>query len=168
MWACLIFLGAEQAKREEEAARARQEAGEKAQREAKAKQVQRVADACAKAGCPMGSKWCWISSDDDIAAGEVGEVVGYSHEHKQVLVKFGRSGHREVTWRLAPDQLTTPEAWREREAVCVYAFFVFVSQCSLFKAEFFALTFSVWCPHFLSLSFAHCPVYVGVFDIFGG
>jgi hypothetical protein len=73
-----------------------------------------VAEACAAVGHPMGSKWCWTSSDARIAAGEVGTVVGYSHEHGQVRVKFSKG-----TWPLA--QLITLEAWQEREAVLSYA-----------------------------------------------
>ena len=102
------FVGAFKARREAEA-KAKQEAEEKAKREA---EEQRVADACAAMGCPMGSKWCLNSSNDVITGGEVGTVVGFLHGQGKVLVKF-----RKVTWPLAPDRLSTPEAWREREAV---------------------------------------------------
>ena len=50
-----------------------------------------MAEACKEAGRPMGSQWCWISSDGDIAAGEVGTVVGIELENdKRVLVKFSK------------------------------------------------------------------------------
>ena len=96
------------AKREAKA-KAKQKAEEKAKREAKEK---RVADACAAMGRRMGSKWCLISSNDDITGGEVGTVVGILHGQGKVEVKF-----RKVTWPLTPDQLITPGAWQKREAV---------------------------------------------------
>jgi len=64
-------------------------------------------------GRPMGSKWCWTSSNDTIAPGEEGTVVGYLQDDKKVEVKFST-----VTERLAPDQLITFQTWQER-AVCV-------------------------------------------------
>jgi len=68
--------------------------------------------ACAAVDRPMGSTWCWTSSNDNIAAGDVGTVVGILHGHGKVEVKFSQ-----VTWPLAPDQLIPPEEWQEREAV---------------------------------------------------
>ena len=72
--------------------------------------------ACAAVGCPMGSKLCWTANNDDIGKGEVGTVVGFLHGQGKVEVEFSK-----VTWPLAPDQLITPEAWKEREEVCSYA-----------------------------------------------
>ena len=68
--------------------------------------------ACAAVGRPMGSTWCLKSSNDDIAAGEVGTVVGFLHGQGKVEVKFSQ-----VTWPLAPDQLMTLQEWQKREAV---------------------------------------------------
>jgi len=114
--------GAEEAPKAEEIRlieKAKREAKEKAKRDAeeKAKQeadeMRRVAEACAAMGRPMGSKWCWTSSNDTIAPGEEGTVVGYLQDDKKVEVKFST-----VTERLAPDQLITFQTWQER-AVCV-------------------------------------------------
>ena len=86
--------------------------------------------ACAAVGCPVGSKLCWTAKNDDIGKGEVGTVVGFLHGQGKVEVKFSK-----VTWPLAPDQLITPEAWREREEVRPYALpSLFLCQLSLFFA----------------------------------
>jgi uncharacterized membrane protein YqiK len=88
---------------------------EKQAAEAKAKEeaeFTRVAEACAAMGRPMGSSWCWTLSNDDIAAGEVGTVVGILQEQGKVVVKFSK-----VTWPMAPDQLVAFEAFQKREAV---------------------------------------------------
>jgi hypothetical protein len=72
--------------------------------------------ACAAVGCPVGSRRCWTLSNDAIAAGEEGTVVGVLHGQGKVEVKFSK-----VSWLLAPDQLITPEAWKEREEVRSHA-----------------------------------------------
>jgi predicted RNA binding protein with dsRBD fold (UPF0201 family) len=68
--------------------------------------------ACAAVGCPMRSTCCWTANNDVIGKGEVGTVVGFLHGQGKVEVKFSK-----VTWPLAPDQLITPEAWKQREEV---------------------------------------------------
>ena len=110
----------EKAKREAAEEKAKRVAvEEKAKREAaedKAKQeaeVRRVVEDCALIGCPLGSKWCWTSSNDDIAAGEVGTVVGIELENdKRVMVKFSKGN-----WFISKDYLITYEVWQERQAV---------------------------------------------------
>jgi len=72
--------------------------------------------ACAAVGCPMGSKLCWTANNHVIGKGDVGTVVGFLHGQGKVEVKFSK-----VTSPLAPDQLISPEAWKEREEVCSYA-----------------------------------------------
>jgi hypothetical protein len=76
------------------------------------REEQKVNDACDAIGRPMGSTWCWTLSNDDIAAGEVGTVVGFLHGQGKVQVKFSK-----VTWPFAPDQLITVVAWQKRIAV---------------------------------------------------
>ena len=72
-----------------------------------------MADACAAMGRPMGSKWCLKSNNnnDDIAAYEVGTVVGVLHGQGKVEVKF-----RKVTWFLDPGQLITAEEKARQDA----------------------------------------------------
>jgi hypothetical protein len=65
--------------------------------------------ACAAVGRPMGSTWCLKSSNDDIAAGEVGTVVGFLHGQGKVQVKF-----RSATEYFDPDQLIPLEAWKKQ------------------------------------------------------
>jgi len=66
-------------------------------------------EACEAVGRPVGSTWCWTSSNDDIEAGEEGTVVGFLHEDRQVEVKFST-----ITRPFAPNQLITAEAWQKR------------------------------------------------------
>ena len=67
--------------------------------------------ACAAVGCPVGSRRCWTLSNDAIAAGEEGTVVGVLHGQGKVEVKF-----RKVTWFLDPGQLITAEEKARQDA----------------------------------------------------
>jgi len=72
-------------------------------------QAQPLALAAAeKAGHPIGSKRCWISSNSDIAAGELGEVLGVTDAGLITLIrmKFAKG-----TWGIDKDDLLTKEKW---------------------------------------------------------
>ena len=53
---------------------------------------------------PIGSERCWTSSDGDIAAGEVGTVVGLSAEKDKFVVEFRKGPRQFLT-----DELITVE-----------------------------------------------------------
>ena len=117
-----------------------------------------MADACAAMGRPMGSKWCLKSNNnnDDIAADEVGTVVGVLHGQGKVEVKFGQ-----VTECFASDELFSLEAWQKREAVRFHVLSVFFSQCSPhYLTAILVHYFSVAsAPE--SYSHTHCRVFSG-------
>ena len=59
---------------------------------------------CARLGHPIGSQRCWTGSNGDIAAGEVGTVVGLSTEKDKIVVEFKKGPRQFLT-----DELITVE-----------------------------------------------------------
>ena len=62
--------------------------------------------AAEKTGHPIGSKRCWISSNSDIAAGELGEVLGVT-DAGLIRMKFAKG-----TWTFLKDNLLSKETWK--------------------------------------------------------
>jgi hypothetical protein len=73
--------------------------------------AQQESEACAAAGHPMGIWRCSTSANGEIAAGELGEVVGMSADG-QLRVKFSKGTHL-----FLKEQLVTAEAFQLAEAV---------------------------------------------------
>ena len=77
--------------------------------------LQRAAEEqeCARLGHPIGSQRCWTGSNGDIAAGEVGTVVGLAATEKgKIVVEFGKG-----SWMFSSDQLISVDEHGRRAAV---------------------------------------------------
>ena len=73
--------------------------------EGHARWVKAVTEEAARLGHPIGSERCLAGSNGDIAAGEVGTVVGLSATEKgKIVVEFGKN-----SWVFSSDQLISVE-----------------------------------------------------------
>ena len=87
--------------------------------------------AAEKAGHPIGSKRCLNSSNRDIVAGELGEVLGV-FDAGRIRVKFAKG-----TWAFLKVDLLTKEKWDLKVWWCglilglALLYFVFTVPCAL-------------------------------------
>jgi hypothetical protein len=78
----------------------------------------------ADVGRPIGSMWCWTSSNDKIAPGELGTVVGFNEKFGQVKVKFSK-----ITWCIDEDELIPHSAWQGAVGYCIFSVFFSLIVC---------------------------------------
>jgi hypothetical protein len=68
--------------------------------------------------------WCWTSSNDKIAPGELGTVVGFNEKFGQVKVKFSK-----ITWCIDEDELIPHSAWQGAVGYCIFSVFFSLIVC---------------------------------------